>query len=137
MQNCRRCISLLGLRPCLGTVKDIRRLHRSAATLLSRKKQEANVNVSALFKPVQVQANADSEDVGSELVGKLEKSELLKILNKFTQRREIKSLCSENGLDGKGFCSLAHHCVVSASLCYPFSSLFAAAGLRLVPALLH
>jgi len=47
-----------------------------------------------------VQASADSEDVGSELVGKLEKAELLKILNKFTQRREIKSLCIENGLDG-------------------------------------
>ncbi|KAH8292151.1 hypothetical protein KR054_006321 [Drosophila jambulina] len=119
MQNCRRCISLLGRRPCLGTVTDVRQLHR-AAILLSRKKQEANVNVSALFKPVQVQANADAEDVGSELVGKLEKSELLKILNKFTQRREIKTLCSENGLDAylqqQAFGSFRRYCIEADNL---------------------
>jgi len=104
MQNCRRCVSLLGavrqphcLRPCFSIAPNLRHLHR-AGLQFSRKKPETNV--SALFKPVQVQASADSEDVGSELVGKLEKAELLKILNKFTQRREIKSLCIENGLDG-------------------------------------
>lgn len=67
---------------------------------LARKKPETNV--SALFKPVIVRPDLGSEnDVGAELVGKLDKAEVLKILNKFTQKREIKGLCAENGLDGK------------------------------------
>ncbi|EDW81570.1 uncharacterized protein Dwil_GK10952 [Drosophila willistoni] len=130
MQNTRRSISLIytvqqwhwhRLRLGLGTITDVRALHRSAFHL-SRKKHESNVvNVSTLFKPVQVDVNpADSEDVGSELVGKLEKSEILKILNKFTQRREIKSLCSENGLDSylqqQAFGSFRRYCIEAENL---------------------
>ncbi|XP_068154037.1 ATP-dependent RNA helicase SUV3 homolog, mitochondrial [Drosophila tropicalis] len=130
MQNTRRSISLIyavqqwhwhRLRLRLGTTTDVRELHRSAFQL-SRKKHESNaVNVSTLFKPVQVDVNtADSEDVGSELVGKLEKSEILKLLNKFTQRREIKSLCSENGLDSylqqQAFGSFRRYCIEAENL---------------------
>lgn len=67
----------------------------------SRNRKPQPTNVSALFKPVQVQHNVEEFDVGSELAGKLQKSDLLKILNKFTQRREIKALCLDNGLDSK------------------------------------
>uniref|UniRef100_B3P1Y8 ATP-dependent RNA helicase SUV3 homolog, mitochondrial n=1 Tax=Drosophila erecta TaxID=7220 RepID=B3P1Y8_DROER len=78
------------------------------------------MNLSALFKPVQVQANTDVDDVGSELSGKLEKAELLKVLNKFTQRREIKSLCSENGLDAylqqQAFGSFRRYCIEAENL---------------------
>lgn len=56
--------------------------------------------VSALFKPVRVQTNPNDIDIGAELTGKLDKTEVLKILNAFTQKPEIKLLCSENGLDG-------------------------------------
>ncbi|KAH8295033.1 hypothetical protein KR018_006286 [Drosophila ironensis] len=116
MQYPRRCISLLGaLRPCWGA--HVRLLHRTG-NAGSRKKQETNV--STLFKPVQVQATADAEDVGSELAGKLEKAELLKILNKFTQRREIKALCNDNGLDSylqqQAFGSFRRYCIESESL---------------------
>ncbi|XP_043651567.1 ATP-dependent RNA helicase SUV3 homolog, mitochondrial isoform X1 [Drosophila teissieri] len=124
MQNCRRCISLMGLlrlplylRPSFSIDLSLRRLHR-ASSLFSRKRPETNL--SALFKPVQVQANTDSEDVGSELSGKLDKAELLKILNKFTQRREIKSLCSENGLDAylqqQAFGSFRRYCIEAENL---------------------
>lgn len=65
----------------------------------ARNKKQHPTNVSSLFKPVQVQHNADEFDVGSELAGKLEKPAILKILNKFTQRREVKLLCAEHGLD--------------------------------------
>lgn len=58
-------------------------------------------NLSALFKPVPVKTNPDDISIGAELTGKLNKSDLLKILNKFTQKREIKLLCIENGLDSK------------------------------------
>jgi len=120
----------LYLRPSFSIDLSLRRLHR-AAFLFSRKKPETNL--STLFKPVQVHAYVDSEDVGSELSGKLEKAELLKILNKFTQRREIKSLCNENGLDG-----------TYAPVSYGPSSYFAsvtrlptATGLWLIPKILH
>lgn len=58
-------------------------------------------NLSSLFKPVQIEHNALVNDVGSELAGKIEKPAILKILNKFTQKKEIKLLCQENGLDSK------------------------------------
>lgn len=63
------------------------------------KKDEANL--SALFKPVPVKSNPDDISVGAELTGKLDKGELLKVLNRFTQKRETKVLCMENGLDSK------------------------------------
>lgn len=62
--------------------------------------KNGNGNVSSLFKPVNVQ-HSDDDNVGAELVGKLDKNEVVKVLNKFTQKPEIKNLCSENGLDGK------------------------------------
>lgn len=65
------------------------------------KKDDANL--SALFKPVPVKSNPDDISIGAELTGKLDKAELLKILNKFTQKRETKILCMENGLDSKCF----------------------------------
>lgn len=59
-------------------------------------------NLSALFKPVPVKAGPSDESlVGTELCGQLDKGELLKLLNRFTQKRETKLLCQENGLDSK------------------------------------
>lgn len=77
--------------------------HRLSAGILHQqyrgKKDEANL--SALFKPVPVKSNPDDISVGAELTGKLDKGELLKVLNRFTQKRETKMLCMENGLDSK------------------------------------
>lgn len=65
------------------------------------KKDETNL--SALFKPVPVKPSpGDVTDVvGAELCGQLDKGELLKLLNRFTQKRETKLLCQENGLDSE------------------------------------
>ncbi|XP_073814929.1 suv3 RNA helicase [Musca autumnalis] len=86
----------------------------------ARNKKQQPANVSALFKPVPIQHNVDEIDVGSELAGKLEKSSVLKVLNKFTQRREIKTLCSENGLDNylqqQAFASFRRFCIESENL---------------------
>lgn len=64
------------------------------------KKDKDESKVSTLFKPVAVSSNRDDINIGAELTGKLDKVELLKVLNKFTQKPEIKLLCTENGLDG-------------------------------------
>lgn len=78
-------------------------LHRRYKSILQYqqyrgKKDEAKV--SSLFKPVPIQSNPDDINIGAELTGKLDKGELLKILNKFTQKSEIKLLCLEYGIDG-------------------------------------
>ncbi|XP_017967451.1 ATP-dependent RNA helicase SUV3 homolog, mitochondrial [Drosophila navojoa] len=114
----RRLLCAARSRLANGSGIEERSFQRAAMQLSRNRKHETNV--SALFKPVQVQANADDDDVGSELVGKLEKSELLKILNKFAQRREIKALCSENGLDSylqqQAFGSFRRYCIEAENL---------------------
>jgi len=56
-----------------------------------------------LFVPVPVKPNPDDINVGAELTGRLNKGDLLKILNRFYQKPEIKQLALENGLDSKIF----------------------------------
>lgn len=114
MQNSRRSITLLCTATqnlyinlareriaVEGAISAAHRLFHATAGNKARNRKQQPDNVSALFKPVQVEHNADEIDVGSEIAGKLEKAAVLKILNKFTQRREIKYLCSDNGLDSK------------------------------------
>lgn len=76
--------------------------------------------LSALFKPVPVKPSPDDINIGAELTGSLDKAELLKILNKFTQRREIKLLCIENGLDHflqqQAFASFRRYCIEAENL---------------------
>lgn len=64
-----------------------------------RGRKDDSTNISSLFIPVQVKANPDDINVGAELTGTLNKADLLKVLNKFYQRKEIKQLLTENGLD--------------------------------------
>lgn len=67
------------------------------------KKDDSSSSISSLFIPVPVKAkpNPDDINVGAELTGTLNKADLLKVLNKFYQRKEIKQLLEENGLDSK------------------------------------
>lgn len=59
--------------------------------------------LSTLFIPVPVKPSPDDINVGAELTGRLNKGDLLKILNRFYQKPEIKQLALENGLDSKTF----------------------------------
>ena len=75
------------------------------------KKDEANsaggsslssttTTLSHLFIPVPIKPNpSTANNVGAELTGKLNKQEVLKILNKFFRRSEIKLVSIEQGLD--------------------------------------
>lgn len=60
-----------------------------------------DATLTSLFKPVPVKANPDNINVGLELTGQINKADLLKVINKLTQSKQIKTLCKENGLDGK------------------------------------
>lgn len=61
---------------------------------------DESFKVSRLFEPTSVRGSMDSE-MAVELTGKINKSDILKVLNQFSQKKQNRSLCSENGLDGK------------------------------------
>ena len=63
-------------------------------------KKDDTPPLSSLFKPVPIKPNPDDINVGVELTGHLDKNDLLKVVNQFSQLKEIKFLCMENGLDG-------------------------------------
>ncbi|XP_061491182.1 ATP-dependent RNA helicase SUPV3L1, mitochondrial [Rhineura floridana] len=60
---------------------------------------------TSLFVPLPVSCSPPGPegDVGAELTQPLNKSEVLKILNKFYKRKEIQTLGAENGLDARLF----------------------------------
>lgn len=55
--------------------------------------------ISRLFEPNPVKMSDDTE-LGIELTGKINKADILKVLNQFSQKKENRDLCSEYGLDG-------------------------------------
>ncbi|XP_010887228.2 ATP-dependent RNA helicase SUPV3L1, mitochondrial [Esox lucius] len=59
---------------------------------------------TSLFVPLTIKSDVGSDgDVGAELTQPLDKSELLKILNKFYKRKEMQKLASDHGLDARLF----------------------------------
>ncbi|KAG5670604.1 hypothetical protein PVAND_000854 [Polypedilum vanderplanki] len=83
----------------------VNRLHKrilipnSFCSIVHRTKK-TNSSLSSLFKPVELKNRQDDINVGAELTGvKIDKSDITRILNKFSQRSEIRKLCIENGMD--------------------------------------
>lgn len=80
-----------------------------------RTKKHDRSSSSALFVPVPVKPNPDDINIGAEFTGRLKKQDLLKILNKFYQKAEVRLLASENGLDDQllhqAFLSFRRHCL--------------------------
>ncbi|KAM4605799.1 ATP-dependent RNA helicase SUPV3L1, mitochondrial-like isoform 1-T1 [Discoglossus pictus] len=59
---------------------------------------------TSLFVPLQLRASDSGDsDIGAELTQALNKSEVLKVLNKFYKRKEMQKLGAENGLDARLF----------------------------------
>lgn len=73
--------------------------HFSSSTIYSKSNKKDDSSLSTLFTPVPIKPNPDDINIGAELSRSLDKVELLKILNKFSQKKEVKLLCMENGLD--------------------------------------
>ncbi|KAL1449741.1 hypothetical protein WDU94_002221 [Cyamophila willieti] len=80
-------------------------------------------NVTNLFVPVHIKPNADSGEgnVGQELTGgSIDKSEMVKVLNKFFQRQEIKVAAMDHGLDSylqhQAYISFRRFCLEAQSL---------------------
>ncbi|XP_076830873.1 ATP-dependent RNA helicase SUPV3L1, mitochondrial [Brachyhypopomus gauderio] len=59
---------------------------------------------TSLFVPLAIKSDETGDGaIGAELTQPLDKSELLKILNKFYKRKEMQNLASEQGLDARLF----------------------------------
>ncbi|XP_053694212.1 ATP-dependent RNA helicase SUV3 homolog, mitochondrial [Sabethes cyaneus] len=74
-----------------------------------------------LFTPVPIRPNPDDINVGAELTGgTLDKAEMLKVILKFSNRKEIKFLCLENGIDSnlqqQAFTSFRRYCLETDAL---------------------
>ncbi|XP_012267199.2 ATP-dependent RNA helicase SUV3 homolog, mitochondrial isoform X2 [Athalia rosae] len=85
-----------------------------------RGRKDDSTPISSLFKPVSVKPNPDDINVGVELSGNLDKQELLKVLNQFYSRKEIKLLAKESGLDTylhhQAFISFRRYCLDADAL---------------------
>uniref|UniRef100_T1IGF0 ATP-dependent RNA helicase SUV3 homolog, mitochondrial n=1 Tax=Rhodnius prolixus TaxID=13249 RepID=T1IGF0_RHOPR len=66
---------------------------------LFRRLKKTESSLSTLFTPNPVKPNAEEAGVGEELTRGISKSDLIKVLNQFCQKREIKLLAESNGLD--------------------------------------
>ncbi|XP_012281480.1 ATP-dependent RNA helicase SUV3 homolog, mitochondrial isoform X2 [Orussus abietinus] len=106
------------IRSCLSS-----RLLKSSTCLAiatRRKKNTSNPSVSSLFQSVPIKANPDDINVGAELCGTFQKSDLLKLLVLFSQQKEVKSLALEMGLDNslyqEAFLSFRRYCLETESL---------------------
>lgn len=74
-----------------------------------------------LFTPVPIRPSPDDINVGAELTGgTLDKAEMLKVILKFSNRKEIKFLCLENGIDSnlqqQAFTSFRKYCMETDAL---------------------
>ncbi|XP_060528380.1 ATP-dependent RNA helicase SUV3 homolog, mitochondrial [Cylas formicarius] len=85
-----------------------------------RCKRDDSSKISSLFVPVQISPNSDDINVGAELTGDVNKTDLLKILNRFYQKPEIKHLLSDNGLDAylqhQAYVSFRRYCLEATAL---------------------
>lgn len=104
LQNIKRLrklyLSVNNLNPMQANVTKVASICTNNQKFSRGKKPDPN-SLSSLFIPVPVKPNPDDINVGAELTGSLNKGDLLKVLNKFYQNKEIKQILQENGLDSK------------------------------------
>ncbi|XP_023310678.1 ATP-dependent RNA helicase SUV3 homolog, mitochondrial isoform X1 [Anoplophora glabripennis] len=93
---------------------------KHAVTLFQVRGKKDDSTLSSLFVPIQIKANPDDINVGAELTGSLNKADLLKVLNKFYQNKEIKQLLMDNGLDNylqhQSYISFRRYCLEAQTL---------------------
>ncbi|VEN62686.1 unnamed protein product, partial [Callosobruchus maculatus] len=110
LQNSRRlrhlCAALqcFNLNPSQISIRNDAKYISAFRFQIRCKKDDSSV--SSLFIPVPVKSTQDDINVGEELTGTLNKSDLLKVLNKFYQNKEIRQLLVENGLDTEDICTI-------------------------------
>lgn len=95
---CSRYRHVFGGIPEIAISRRIFKKRYNLNEILCRLKTDDS-HLSTLFTPVPVKPTPDDINVGAELTGQLNKSDLTKVLNSFYQKKEIKILAAEHGLD--------------------------------------
>lgn len=95
-----RCNHVFGYLPELTICKKFCEKQPTPGKIICRLKSKNN-NIHPFLTPVPVETRPSEENVGAEFTGEINKSELIKILNAFYQKKELKILAAEHGLDGK------------------------------------
>lgn len=67
---------------------------------IREKNSKSNLPATSLFQPVPVKSSPTDLNVGAELTGILNKSEIIKVLGAFAQKKAVKDLALKYGLDG-------------------------------------
>uniref|UniRef100_A0A672NJI8 ATP-dependent RNA helicase SUPV3L1, mitochondrial n=1 Tax=Sinocyclocheilus grahami TaxID=75366 RepID=A0A672NJI8_SINGR len=115
--SANRCVYLLSrshirYRVCASTaaVANNTTLHPTRRTFEKLSSRHSNSNSSSrpldtsLFVPLTVKSDEGGDGpVGEELTQPLDKSELLKVLNRFYKRKEMQKLAADQGLDARLF----------------------------------
>nr|CAH7749505.1 unnamed protein product [Callosobruchus chinensis] len=124
LQNSRRlrhlCAALqyFNLNPSQISIRNDTKYISAFPFQIRCKKDDSSV--SSLFIPVPVKSTQDDINVGEELTGTLNKSDLLKVLNKFYQNKEVRQLLLENGLDNylqhQAYVSFRRFCLEAQNL---------------------
>ncbi|XP_049859048.1 ATP-dependent RNA helicase SUV3 homolog, mitochondrial isoform X2 [Schistocerca gregaria] len=103
-----------------SVLKSRRKCVKSCVMYSQIRGKKDDTNLSHLFVPVPIKPNPDDINVGEELTGTLNKRDLLKVLNQFYQKKEIKLLALENGLDSyllhQAYVNFRQYCVEAATL---------------------
>lgn len=87
----------------------------SCAFVTRGAKDDSSNSISKLFQPAAIK-EIDASNIGVELTGKINKTQLLKVLNQFSQKNEISVLCKEYGLDGMYEVQTVQNIVLSNSM---------------------
>ncbi|KAK0163274.1 hypothetical protein PV327_006974 [Microctonus hyperodae] len=102
------------IKPLLS-VCSINPHHSTYETRRGKKNDRKQDSINSLFHPIPVTPNSDAINVGAEFAGELKKADLQKVLSIFYQRKEVKNLAKEHGLDDdlqqQAFNSFRRYCL--------------------------
>lgn len=96
------CASSLQIQ-LTGQVRYKKTVSKNPSESVKSSANSSQNGVSHLFVPIPVKAPSEDTSVGVELAGKLNKQDVLQVLNRFFRRSEVKLLSAEHGLDSKFF----------------------------------
>ena len=88
-----------------STLQSLSRNPFPNVTLISSYSSSSKDRLSSLIRPIEVKPvkNPDEINVGVELSGSVAKEDVLRVLNQFLRRGEVKELSAEAGLDSRLF----------------------------------
>ncbi|KAK0158519.1 hypothetical protein PV328_009513 [Microctonus aethiopoides] len=94
--------------------------HSIYETRRGKKNDRKQDSINSLFHPIPVTPNSDAINVGAEFTGELKKADLQKVLAVFYQRKEVKNIAKEHGLDDdlqqQAFNSFRRYCLEAETL---------------------